>query len=125
MTYYVGQSPNQLGADFDNRFFYGLHKNSQGELFLAKVDQLSPDDVLEINQPGDPNDNMPDMQEGEDFFEGRDVFHETVHKNLNYEQFRWDQRSLYYYIDNEGQLTVVVNGSHTYDSNISSDNFRL
>ena len=35
--------------------------------------------------------------------------HNLVYENLNYEQFRWDDANLVYYINDEGELVVRVN----------------
>lgn len=103
------------------RYFYGLRRTDNGELFLSKVDQTSPTDSVQINVPGDPAENYNDFQVGQDFSEGRDVYHNKVFENLNYEQYRWDDRSVYYYVNDEGELVVRINQKYTYDENSSSD----
>lgn len=103
------------------RYFYGLRRTDNGELFLSKVDQTSPTDSVQINAPGDPSNNYDDFQVGQDFNEGRDVYHNKVFENLNYEQYRWDDRSVYYYVNEQGELVVRVNQKYTYDENSSSD----
>ena len=121
MSNYIGQTPDQILMGITNRFFYGLRRTDNGELFLSKVDQMKKDDSIQINKPGDPVNNFPNYQEGEDFFEGRDAFHDLVFENLNYEQYRWDNRNLYYYVNDEGELVVKINQAHTYDDTTSSN----
>jgi hypothetical protein len=121
MSNYIGISPDQIYNSVTNRFFYGLRRTDQGELFLGKVDQLKKTDDLSINNPGDPENNFSNFQEGQDFFEGRDANHNLVYKNLNYEQFRWDDRNIFYYINEEGELVVRINESFAYDDNLSSE----
>ena len=110
---YIQQIEDTLGA---SRFFYGLRRTDQGELYLGKVDLMNTNssDALPINLPGNPNENLPSFTRGVDFLEGRDVEHTKVYENLNYEQFRWDSRNILYYIDSEGQLTLRVNEPYTY-----------
>ena len=110
---YIQQIEDTLGA---SRFFYGLRRTDQGELYLGKVDLMNTNssDALQINLPGNPNENLPSFTRGVDFLEGRDVEHTKVYENLNYEQFRWDSRNILYYIDSEGQLTLRVNEHYTY-----------
>jgi len=120
MANYIGFTPEQLYGAVENRFFYGLRRTDQGELFLGKLDQLKNDDNITVNNPGDPEQNYPSYEEGQDFLEGRDAFHNIVYENLNYEQFRWDDRNLYYYINDEGELVVRINQSFTYDESVSS-----
>lgn len=117
MTYYIGQQPSEVLGD-QPRFFYGLRRTDDGELYFARVDQLIGADTIDINAPGDPEDNYEDFEVGVDFFEGRDVYHALVFPNLNYEQYRWDDRSIYYYIDDDGQLVARVNATYTYPSGI-------
>ena len=45
------------------------------------------DDMVQINKIGDPVDNYPNFEEGQEFYEGRDYNHNLVYANLNYEQF--------------------------------------
>ena len=118
---YAGYSPDQIANGTTNRFFYGLRRTDNGELFLGKVDQMKKSDSVTINNPGDPTQNFPNYEEGEDFFEGRDAFHNLVYDNLNYEQFKWDDRNLFYYVNSEGELVIKINENHTYDAASSSD----
>ena len=117
MTYYIGQQPaDVLGGQ--PRYFYGLRRTDDGDLYFSRVDQLIGEDSIEINLPGDPNDNFEDFEVGVDFYEGRDAYHNIVFENLNYEQYRWDDRSIYYYIDDDGQLVARVNAVYTYPTGI-------
>lgn len=125
MSNYVGMNPNSIYNAVENQFLYGLRRTDQGELFMGKIDQLSKDDSISINRPGDPIDNFKNFQEGQDFFEGRDINHDLVYKNLNYEQFRWDNRNLFYYINDEGELVVSTNRKHNYRDTDSSDGITL
>jgi hypothetical protein len=106
---YIGQSVINTIKTHKDRFFYGLRRTEDGELYLAKVDQMSPNDSVTINDAGAVSANLPDWSEGQDFFDGRDVDHEKVYENLRYEQYRWDDINLYYYINAEGELVVRIN----------------
>ena len=46
MANYVGTSADHIIGSFQNRFFYGLRRTDEGELFIGKVDQLKNDDAL-------------------------------------------------------------------------------
>jgi len=118
---YVGNTPEQMMQELGYRYFYGLRRTYDGEMFVAKVDQTKTGDAITINNPGDPENNFPTFEEGQDFFEGRDVFHTLVYENLNYEQFRWDDKNIYYYINAEGELIAKINETHTYDDTVSSN----
>ena len=118
MSNFLGQSISELVSQTDARYFYGFRRTDNGELYLAKVDQLKAGESVQINNEGDPAGNYEDFEQGENFFEGRDVKHQKVYKNLNYEQYKWDNRSLLYYIDDDGQLVLKVNEDHTYPTGV-------
>lgn len=121
MSNFIGMNPSSVYDAVENQFLYGFRRTDQGELFMGKIDQISKDDSITINNPGDPLNNFTNFQEGQDFFEGRDTNHELVYKNLNYEQLRWDSKNLYYYVNAEGELVVSVNKKHNYKDTDSSD----
>ena len=121
MANYTGTSPDHINGAIPDRFFYGLRRTDNGELFVGKMDQMSTTDAIMINNPGDPAQNYPSFEEGQDFLEGRDVNHDLVYDNLNYEQFRWDGRNISYDVDSDGELVARVNHSFTYDDNSSSN----
>lgn len=119
-NYVLGNDPYTRLGDTP-RFFYGLRKNENGSLFLQRNDQLKSNDAIELNHPGDEAGNYNDLETGVDFYEGIDVNHNTVFENLKYQQYRWDDRAIFYYIDNEGQLVARINNGYTYDSGASED----
>lgn len=122
MSNYVGFSASDyLQNNVNSRYLYGLRRTDEGELFLGRSDQLNETDDIVINNPGEAAGNFTDFEEGQDFYEGRDVYHNLVYANLNYEQFRWDNRSMYYYINAEGELVARLNKAYTYPTGTSSD----
>lgn len=119
-NYYLGTSPvDVLGTD--PRYFYALRKNENGSLFFTKNDQLTEDEALEVNFPGNSLDNYTDFESGVDFFEGINVNHEVMFKNLKYPQYRWDNRSMVYFIDSEGQLVARINRGYNYPEGLSEE----
>lgn len=121
MSNYTGFDPQTMLSSVENRYFYGLRRTDEGELFLGKLDQTKTDDFITINNPGIPEDDYPFFEEGQNFFEGRTSDHERIYQNLNYEQYRWDNRNLYYYVNEEGELVIRTNQTYTYDDTASSD----
>lgn len=117
MTYYIGQQPGDILGDAP-RYFYGLRRTDNGEIYFVKVDQLNANEAVEINNLGPEEENFNEFEVGIDFFEGRNVDHTLVFDNLKYEQYRWDDRSLYYYIDDDGQLVVRINQKYTYPTGV-------
>ena len=107
-NYYLGQNPSDLLGDTP-RFFYALRRGTDGSLYCVRSDQVRENDSIQINEIGNDEDNYTDFEVGVDFFEGRDVNHNMVYDNLRYEQYRWDDRAMFYYIDDEGNLVVRIN----------------
>lgn len=119
-THYIGQNPDQLLTD-DHRFFYALRRTDEGELFFTRLDQLLDDDTISINRPGESSENFSNFNEGVDFFEGRDVEHTLIYDNLMYEQFKWANKSVYYYVNNNGELVLSINKKPNYNETDSSE----
>ena len=114
-NYYLGNDPQTMLGDTP-RFSYGLRRGEDGSLYLVRSDQIRDKDAIQLNDPGEDTENYNDFEVGIDFFEGRDVYHNKVYENLRYEQYRWDDRAMFYYIDDDGQLVVRINNGYTYES---------
>lgn len=119
-TYYLGQSPDEALGD-SPRFLYLIRKNEDGEIFFLRSDQAIDKESIEINTPGDPAENFEDFESGVDFFEGIKADHEVEYDNLKYTQYRWDNRSILYYIDAQGQLVQRINQGYSYPTGVSSN----
>ncbi len=119
-TYYLGQSPDEALGD-SPRFLYLVRRNEDGELFFLRSDQAIDKESIEINTPGDPAENFEDFESGVDFFEGITADHEVQYDNLKFPQYRWDNRSILYYIDAQGQLVQRINQGYTYPTGVSSN----
>ena len=125
MSYYVGTSPTDVIGSFIKRYFYGMRRNDDGELFLIVADQLAGNqDSVTINELGIAEDNFLDFEEGIDFLDGIDANHNIVYKNLRYQQIRWDDRSLVYYVEpNTGQFVQRVTETYVYPDGISATGY--
>jgi hypothetical protein len=112
MTFYVGgenTSVEQLGIDTP-RYFYGLRIDSKGYLYFARVDQLTDQSASTIiNNPGETAANFEMFEYGVDFFDGQLPDHSQPYANLRYQQYRWDTKNMYYYIDSAGELVARIN----------------
>lgn len=119
MAYYVGNTPENLIQQLGNsRYLYALRKDAEGYLYLYKADQLiETNDTFQINNIGDdPTKDYVDFEYGVDFFDGRLENHEidpTI-ENIHWEQYRWDSRNIFYYINDQGELVVRINEEYTY-----------
>jgi hypothetical protein len=119
-TYYLGQSPDEALGD-SPRYLYLMRRTEEGELFLVRSDQAKDKDSITINEPGAPEQNFEDFEVGIDFFEGIAADHEIEYENLRFPQYRWDNRSMLYYIDAQGQLVQRINQGYTYPTGVSSN----
>jgi hypothetical protein len=118
MTYYVGGEVSQsdlLGAG-NPRFFYALRRTDDGTLYFAKIDQLKDTGAIIVNDPGSYLDDFQEFDYGVDYFDGRSaVDHSRPYPNLHWDQYRWDNKNMYYYLDSQGNFVVRVNQAYTYD----------
>ena len=123
MTQYVGNNPTDVLDGFIKRYFYGLRRNDDGELFLVRLDQLAPGtDPITLNELGEADGNFPDFEEGIDYLDGLDENHNILYANLRYPQLKWDGRSLLYYVDQtDGQFVLRISVGYTYPTGNSSD----
>ena len=104
-------------------YFYGLNRNDDdGFITLYKVDINDNDNQVPIQSPGIEAENPRIFDKfaiGEDFFEGRDIEHELVYDGLICEQYRWDTKNSYYFIDDEGNLCVRINYPYQYSEGVT------
>ena len=124
MSHYIGNNPDSIINGFIKRYYYGLRRNDDGELFLIRVDQLSGEGTAVINDIGVGENNYLDFEEGIDFLEGIDADHDIVYENLRYPQIKWDGRLLTYYIDpTDGQFIVSISQDYQYPEGISGPGY--
>ena len=124
MSHYIGNNPESIIQGFIKRYFYGMRRNEDGELFLLRVDQLSGEGTATINDIGVGENNYLDFEEGIDLLDGIDANHDIVYKNLRYQQIKWDGRLLTYYIDpTDGQFIVRISEDYQYPENISGPGY--
>ena len=118
MTYYVGNeySLNDLLGDGNPRFFLALRRSDpDGTLYFTKVDQMTSTDTITLNSPGSAVSNFENFEYGVDFYDGRSAnTHVRPYPNLYYDQYRWDNKNCYYYIDATGELVVRINQVYNY-----------
>jgi hypothetical protein len=116
MTYYVGNDniAAMLGEG-NSRYFYALRRTEGGDLYFCRIDQISGEEQIIINNPGLTENNYEDFEYGVDFFDGRlEQDHSRPYANLQWDQYRWDNKSVYCYIDANGEFVVRVNRPYSY-----------
>ena len=119
-NYYIGTTPEEALGD-SPRYLYALRRNEDGELFLLRSDQLIDKSSIELNTPGAIEENFEDFEPGVDFFDGVTEDHEIEYDNLVWTQYRWDNRTMLYYIgEDEGRLIQRINQGYTYPTGTSS-----
>ena len=126
MSYFIGTTSQDVLNGFIKRYFYGLRRNDDGELFLIRIDQLQggAENVVTVNDIGVAANNYLDFEEGIDFLTGIDEEHEIVYDNLRYPQLRWDGRSLSYFIDPvDGQFIQRISQGAAEPEGISTPGY--
>lgn len=116
-NYFFGPDEDLLLAGVP-KYFYGLRRTDDGDLYLERLNQLSTEDSITINLPGPPEEDWVQFEYGVDYLDNVTVNHETQFENLFYNQYRWDNRSMYYYIDENGSLVVRIGQKYTYPTGI-------
>ena len=121
MTYYIGGeiALNDILGEGNPRFFYALRRQDDGtnagNLYFTKIDQLSSTDTITLNAPGTSDNNFESFEYGIDFFDGRLASdHSRPYPNLAFDQYRWDGKNCYYYINANGELVVRINQVYAY-----------
>ena len=116
MSYYIGQ--NNLAdilGDGNPRYFYGLRRDDAGQLYFAKIDQLKDTGAITINFPGLTENDFQDFEYGVDYFDGRlEEDHSRPYSNFYFDQYRWDGKNMFYYINGNGEFVVRVNQEYIY-----------
>lgn len=121
MSYYIGNNPQDALNGIIKRYFYGLRRNDDGEVFLIRLDQLQGGtNTIIINDLGTADENFPDFEEGIDYLDGIDENHDIVYDNLRYPQIKWDGRSLTYYVDDDGFFVQRISQGYDFPENVSS-----
>lgn len=116
MAFLLGNDANSL-LNGQPRYFYALRTNDTGDLFITRVDRLG-NDPLSFNVPGDIEDNYEKFSVGVDFYNGKAINRERVYPNLKFDQYRWDDQFLSYYIDDDGELSVLIGKDRQYPIDI-------
>lgn len=113
--FYAGQLNNANVLGPIPRYFYAMRRDNDGNLYFYKIDQLTSTDLITVNKAGVAENNFANFEWGVDFIDGRlEEDHTRPNPNLYLDQWRWDDRSMYYYVNSEGQLVVRVNQTYTY-----------
>jgi hypothetical protein len=117
MTYYIGQNNalSEVLGEGNPRYFYAIRRDDDGLLFFSKIDQLTDLGTITINNSGLTENDYTEFEYGVDFFDGRlEEDHSRPYSNLQWDQFRWDSKNVYYYINTAGEFIVRINQSYTY-----------
>lgn len=120
MTYYIGSGVENGGTGGSPRFFYGIKVTDDDHVAIVKLDNLVGIESIDVNIPGSSDGTWDEFEYGVDFFDGKiSPEHTRPYENLAYDQYRWDDRSVYYYINAEGELVVRTNSSYNYSEGVT------
>jgi hypothetical protein len=111
-------SDSTLGPS-DQRYFYAIRTDEEGNIFINKIDMWTSSEAIEINKPGEVEDDWQYFELGVDYFDGKNPeTHIKDNPNLNFDQYRFDSRSVYYYINANGELIARYNQSYDYSTDV-------
>lgn len=114
-TNYIGAPDlSSLLGEGNIRYFYALRRDDDGFVYLTKVDQVLGDDIVQVNKPGDASEDFDNFEFGIDFFDGILDDKSRPYANLTFDQYKWDERNIYYYINDEGELVARINKKYEY-----------
>ena len=61
--------------------------------------------------------DFTEFEYGVDFFDGRvEADHSRPYSNLQWDQYRWDNKNMFYYVNDQGELVVRINQEYAYDA---------
>jgi hypothetical protein len=120
MNYYIGDvgGNSSLGTP-GFRYFYALRVDDEGTLYFTRTDQWTSSDIIQINRPGDGEEDFEGFEIGIDHFDGKDPdTHERSYENLVFDQYRFDSKSIFYYINSAGELVARINQVYDYPTDV-------
>ena len=108
MTYYIGNPLNST-----NKFFYKFTRSDDGYLTFTKVNlETGSEDVV---------DNINDLDftlDDGSVVINIDENHELVNADGGHTQYKLKQTDILYFINDEGELILRVNGEYNYPTNV-------
>jgi hypothetical protein len=111
---YVGALGEQGIYGDNKRFFYGLRRTDDGTLYFTRVDHLTDTSTYTVNTPGLAQNDFNEFEYGVDFFDGRlETDHSRPYTNLYFDQYRWDNQNIYYYLNANGEFVVRINQAYS------------
>lgn len=111
---YIFSTDDAIFGENSPKFFYGLRRNDDGELFLTRNNLIQASSSIVINNPGPPDEDYVEFEYGLDYVDNVNEDHEVLFDNLFFSQYRWDTRSIYYYVSDDGSFVVRINQKYTY-----------
>jgi len=115
---YIFGADDALLGDDSPKYFYGIRRTQDGELYLTRENLLQTGETIVINNPGPPDDDYVEFEYGLDYVDNVNEEHEILFNNLYFSQYRWDKRSIYYYIAEDGTFVVRINQKYVYPTGI-------
>ena len=118
-NYLGGLGSDGMSGPSDQRYFYGLRTDEEGNIYFTRVDIWTSDEGIQINNPDDSAGDWEYFEFGVDFFDNKNPeTHVKDIPNLYFDQYRFDSRSLYYYINAAGELVVRYNQKYDYPQDV-------
>jgi hypothetical protein len=109
-THVIGTSIDSYNNS-DPHYFYALRRNNDGDLYLCRVDINDNSEEVKLFGVDTPVEFENIAFPGEDYHNNRDPdTHELEYttEQVKYEQWRWDNRFISYYLNDDGEFIVAI-----------------
>jgi hypothetical protein len=108
---YIGDVDFNKVLGDSKRYFYGLRRSDpDGTLYFTRIDNVTDSASYTINTPGLAQNDFNEFEYGQDFFDGRlAADHSRPFTNLFFDQYRWDNQNIYYYMNSNGEFVARIN----------------
>lgn len=116
---------NYIGSTIDAsliKYFYRLSRDSEGYLTFTKVNLALDDETIVIDDPEARADEEAQSDFGgfdnDTLVINVDANHNIVNKSMGYSQYKVRPDDLLYFINEDGEMIVRINGTYSYPTTV-------
>jgi hypothetical protein len=116
---------NRIGSTLDAgliKYFYRLSRDDEGYLTFTKVNLALDNETIVIDDPEARADE--ELQSDFGGFDGdtlvinMDANHNIINKSMGYSQYKVRPDDLLYFINDDGEMVVRINGTYSYPATV-------
>ena len=64
---------DSMSGPSEQRYFYALRTDEDGNVYFTRIDIMTSDEGIQVNNPGDATDDWEYFELGIDYFEGKRI----------------------------------------------------